>query len=268
VSVLTIPEDLERDWWESPRSAYLRRKVRRALKLGYEFAPFDFRDHRDDVHAINNSKQERQGKPMSATYAEYPPAKNPFRGQTCPRHRHDYVGVFQDGRLYAYALLRQCGEMVLFSEILGHGDRLDDGIMYLLVYESVKLRKKESGTQYAVYHLQDAGTPGLQYFKAQAGFTGYSVDWRLAPPGIEVPTFEYDPDNPEVMRVVSDPSARVVNARQSGKQQPARGSSGHMAAQLKRGLKAGLRRAGLLGPARSLVRYAKGLRRRRPSHMR
>lgn len=210
VSVLTIPDDIERDWWNSPRSAYLRRKVRRALKLGYEFASFDFNDYRDDVHQINTSRLVRQGKPMSASYIERPTAKSPFRNQTCPRHRNDYVGVFRDGKLYAYALLRQCGEMVLFSEILGHGDYLDDGIMYLLVFESVKLRKKESGTKYAVYHLHHAGEGGgLAYFKDQAGFRGHMVHWDLGPAGVPVPTFEFDPDNPEVLRVATTPPPTV-----------------------------------------------------------
>ena len=205
VSVLVIPDDIERDWWGAPGSAYLRRRVRRALRLGYEFREFDFRDYRDDIYEINLSKPERQGKPMSAAYTEYPPDKAPFRGQTCPRHRNDYVGVFQGGRLFAYALLRQCGEMVLFSEILGHGERLDDGIMYLLVFESVKLRKKESGARYAVYHLHDAGSGGLRYFKEQAGFAPFDVHWELGRPGVPVPTFAFDPDNPEVLRVVSTP---------------------------------------------------------------
>jgi hypothetical protein len=206
VSVLRIPADIERDWRDLPSSAYLRRRVNRAYRLGYEFAAFDFRDYRDDVHEINTSKQERQGRAMSESYLAYPDDKNPFRNQTCPRHRHDYVGIFQNGKLYAYALLRQCGEMVLFSEILGHGERLPDGIMYLLTYESIKLSQKQSRTQYGVYHLHDAGAgAGLQTFKHHMGFSGYDVTWELGRPGIEVPTFEPDPDHPSVLRMVSNP---------------------------------------------------------------
>src|SRR5690606_13721151 len=101
------PDDLERDWWAAPASAYLRRRVRRAQRLGYEFATFDQRDHRAAMYEINTSKDERQGRPMTEAYTVWPEEKRPFRNQDCPRHRNEYVGVFQNGTLYAYALLQQ-----------------------------------------------------------------------------------------------------------------------------------------------------------------
>src|SRR5262245_65065199 len=65
VSVLVLPDDLERDWWGTPDSYWMRQKVRRARKIGYEFAAFDYKDFLDDIYEINTSKIERQGRAMS-----------------------------------------------------------------------------------------------------------------------------------------------------------------------------------------------------------
>ena len=94
--------------------------------------------------------------------------------------------MFKDGRLWAYANVVQCGEVMIFSKLLGHGERLDDGIMNLLVFEAAKRCRQESGTRYAVYHLADNGTEGLQFFKRKMGFTGHLVHWELARPGVRI----------------------------------------------------------------------------------
>jgi hypothetical protein len=190
VSILVLPEDIERDWWGAPESYWMRQKIRRAIKLGYEFSPIDYSDHLDEIREINTSKDMRQGLKMSDSYQAMPVKKNPFRNQTCRRHRNDYFGILKDGRLYAYALVRQCGEMFIFSEIIGHGDHLDTGIMNLMVFEAAKRRFAESECRYGVYHVHHNGTPGLQFFKRKMGFAGYRVHWELARPGVEVPAIE------------------------------------------------------------------------------
>ncbi len=177
--VLVVPDDIQRDWWELPDSALMRRKVRHAIKLGYEFAPFEFDECIDDVYEINTSKAERQGRPMTQSYRERPGARGRSPEQACRRHRNGWFGVFREGKLLAYTNIPQCGEMMLFSTILGHGDHMDDGIMYLLIWETVKLHHERSGTSYAVYYLMDSGTEGLQFFKRKMGFAGYLVRWEL-----------------------------------------------------------------------------------------
>ncbi len=177
--VLIIPDDIERDWWDVPNSALMRRKVRHAVKLGYEFAPFEFDDYLDDVYEINRSKDERQGRPMTEAYRDRPKIRGRSPEQPCRRHRNGWFGVFRDGKLFAYTNVPQCGEMMLFSMILGHGDHMDDGIMYLLICEAVKLHQARSGTSYAVYYLMDSGTEGLRFFKRKMGFAGYLARWEL-----------------------------------------------------------------------------------------
>ncbi len=183
-SVLVIPDDIERDWWGSPESYWMRQKVRRAVKLGYEFAAFEFDEYLDDVYEINTSKGERQGRPMTQAYRERPQPRGRSAEQPCPRHRTGWFGVFREGKLFAYAKVPQCGEMMLFSMILGHGDHMEDGLMNLLVYEAVKWHREQAGTSYAVYFLHDSGTTGLQFFKRKMGFAGYVVRWELGHRGV------------------------------------------------------------------------------------
>ena len=188
--VLDIPNDIERDWWQLPNLALMRRKVRHAMKLGYKFAPFEFNDYIDDVYEINTSKAERQGRPMTQSYRERPAPRGRSPEQPCRRHRNGWYGVFRDGRLCAYTNVPQCGEMLLFSTILGHGDHMDDGIMYLLIFEVVKWHHERSGTSYAVYYLMDSGTEGLQFFKRKMGFAGYLVRWELRSRHTGIPALE------------------------------------------------------------------------------
>jgi hypothetical protein len=186
VAILVLPDDIERDWWGSPQAKWMRQKVRRATKLGYEFRPFEHDDHRDEIYAINTSLPTRQGGRMSEAYRTPPADEPPSTTWSCPRHRRAYHGVFKDGRLYAYANVVQCGEAMIFSRLLGHGEHLDDGIVNLLVYEAARHCRRESATRYAVYHLADNGTEGLQFFKRKMGFIGHRVQWELARPGVRL----------------------------------------------------------------------------------
>lgn len=187
VSVIDLPDDIEAGWWNTPESKWMRQKIRRAEKLGYEFRAFDQKDHIDDIHEINTSLDERQGKPMSASYVAKPAAEEPYGDQGCLRHRRDWFGVFKEDKLYGYVNVLTCGEMLLYSRILGHGAAMEDGIMNLLVFDAAKKLHEESGTRYAVYFLHHSGTEGLQFFKRKMGFEGYTVTWELARPGVAVP---------------------------------------------------------------------------------
>jgi hypothetical protein len=220
VSVLVVPDDVDAGWFGTPESKWMRQKIRRAEKLGYEFRPFAYNDHLDDLYEINTSMADRQGKEMSDYYRN-PLSPAPVGPEpTCQKHRRDWFGVFRDGKLYAYANVLQCGEMMLFSTILGHGEAMDDGIMNLLVFESVKLRARESGTRYPVYFLQHSGTEGLQFFKRKMGFTGHTVTWEIARPGVEVP------DMPVVDRSVPTVSAPQRAYRALVRKVPAVGALG------------------------------------------
>lgn len=183
VSILEIPERFD-DWWESPTSNYMRRRVRRAQRQGYEHAEIDRRDYVDDIFAINTSMEERQGRPMKQAYLEKR-SYGRLPDFSCPRHQLKTYGVQRDGTLYAYTWMYQVGEMCVFSTILGHGDHLEAGIMSLLIVESLRDIVPQAGTRYAMYNLHGSGGDGLRYFKEKLGFASYRVHWELdgAPAG-------------------------------------------------------------------------------------
>jgi hypothetical protein len=119
---------------------------------------------------------------MSQWYRERPSPKGRTPVQPCARHRRGWFGVFKERKLYAYALVSVTGETMVFSTILGHGDHMEDGIMWLLVFEAVKWNHEQSRTEYALYFLHDSGSAGLQFFKRKMGFAGFVVRWELSRP--------------------------------------------------------------------------------------
>lgn len=165
-------------WWEEV-GYYTRRKVRRALRSGYVFEEIDRRNYLDDIYAINTSMQERQGRPMTGAYLERPKPYPPLPTFECPRHQLKTYGVLKDSTLVAYTWVYQIGEMCLFSTILGHGAHLNEGIMFLLIAESLRRLTAEAGTRYAMYNMHWSGTEGLRFFKERMGFAPYRVHWVL-----------------------------------------------------------------------------------------
>jgi hypothetical protein len=180
VSVLILPDNIETGWWDLASSRELRKKVNRARRMGYEFAPFAYNDYLDDIYEINISKTERQGRPMDRGYLTRPQPRDHQPAQPCPRHGIGHFGVFNDGKLYAYQRVLQIGEVALSRTILGHGDHLRDGIMFLLLFEVARWHQEHYRTAYCCYHLADSGSEGLQQFKQTMGYVGHVVRWELS----------------------------------------------------------------------------------------
>jgi hypothetical protein len=178
-SILVLPSTFD-EYWNGPAGYGTRRKVRRALKEGYTFGPVDRDRYVDDIYAINTSMSERQGRPMKDPYLQRPGPYGPLPSYPCPRHQLRTYGVFHEGHLVAYTWLYQVGEMCLFSTILGHGDHLNAGVMYLLVAETLRDIIDAAGTRYAMYNMHSSGTEGLRFFKEQMGFRPFWVNWQLA----------------------------------------------------------------------------------------
>lgn len=157
---------------------YVRRRVQRARRLGYTFGPFDPDDRRADLLAIHASLPERQGQPIEAAYLD--------AAAVYDKGPHvEYLGVFRDGILVAYAHLRYAGEIVGLNRVMGHGKHLDDGIMFLLmagVVEHVKATRPD--IHYVFYDMFFGAGEGLRAFKTHLGFRPHFVRWKreLAPP--------------------------------------------------------------------------------------
>lgn len=169
-----LPLDGFAGWLESLTTA--RKRAARCAAHGYAFTPFARHEHVDAIHAINTSLRERQGRPMSTGYLNRP-VYGPDE-YTCRRHRINPYGIFSDtGKLVAYAFIYRSGELALVSQILGHGDHLDQGVMHLLLRETVWAENSEGG--FLVYNRHDSGRPGLRQFKEWFRFRPTRIEWSL-----------------------------------------------------------------------------------------
>jgi len=175
VGLLWLPVHFD-EYLEGKQKELLRRKRRRAMSLGYKFASIDPIVHVDQILAINTSMQVRQGSSLPAGYLSMESIKEAFKNA-----RIFYGVTDAHGVLKAYAHTPIYGEMFIFSTLLGHGDDLDKGIMYLLVSEVIRemIERKRSGhlPLWAVYDTFFGARDGLRYFKDRLGFKPYKVNW-------------------------------------------------------------------------------------------
>jgi len=173
-SVLKIPLSID-EWLREHRTA--RKRAMMAVKRGHRFEVIRRHEHADDIYAINTSKPERQGRPMSAGYRERP-SDTPLPAYACDRHAIRTYGVLHDDTLVAYLWMYRAGELALVSSILGHEQFLPDGIMYLLFAGALE-QEIAAGAGAVVYNRHDSGTDGLRFFKERCGLTERRVEWLL-----------------------------------------------------------------------------------------
>ena len=173
ISLMPCP-DSRQEWEDDHRTA--RKRAWRAERLGYTFAPISLADHNDDIHEINTSLQQRQGRPMTAGYLRRTTHGTP-PDYPCPRHRISTYGVLHDGRLRAYSTVYRVGDLALVSMIIGHGAHLENGVMYLLFAGIIDEQAGEGG--YLYYNRHDSGTDGLRFYKERLGFEAADIEWAL-----------------------------------------------------------------------------------------
>lgn len=166
LAVLTLPTSLTEFLGRHDK---LAKMVKLAKKRGYRLSMFDYDAYLDDIYAINTSKSERQGRPMAQSYQSYP-TKRGRSANYVAAASVQCLGVFKDGRLYAYCVFENCGEMSFVNMLLGHGEHLADGIMYLLFLGLVQYGMQIDGLRYFNYLTLHSSTPGLDDFKRQVGF--------------------------------------------------------------------------------------------------
>lgn len=154
-------------------AAYYSRK---AGKRGYIFQEINPNDHLDDLYTINTSKSYRQGRAMDQAYVK-------IIDEVKMDSRYKYYGVFNtEKRLVAYAYVPLLGEVATINTILGHGEYLNDGIMYFLVtniLEELLNMDAERRPQYLMYDMWFGASPGLRQFKCKCGFRPYWVRWTI-----------------------------------------------------------------------------------------
>lgn len=172
-SVQPLPQDLY-EWEQAHRTA--RKRVWRSLARGYHVQRFKREEHADELHAINTSMPNRQGKPMASSYLTHQ-EYGPLPDYPCERHAIRTWGVFTpDDVLVGYLNMYRCGDLCLVSQILGHGDHLKREIMWPL-FAIAMLWEIDQGPGVVVYNRHDSGTSGLRWFKERLGFTEQQVEW-------------------------------------------------------------------------------------------
>jgi hypothetical protein len=152
-----------------------RKRARRAERLGYTTGVFEPNERQDDLLAIHSSIPERQGRPIDAEYLDPDAAY-----ETAPHI--EYVGVFSGNRLVAYSRLYYAGDIVGMMRVMGHGDHLDEGVMFFLsaaIVGHVKATHPE--TRYVFYDTFFGAGEGLRSFKQHLGFRPHYVRWKREP---------------------------------------------------------------------------------------
>lgn len=176
------------------RSSRTLSKIRSAERRGYRARQFMLASHVEDMHAIRTSMAFRAAGPVFDRWFLKPehiarPAGELLHvaSPCCPMHWTIWWGVFvpepghaQNGvevgeRLVAYVKVMRIGDVVHYTEIMGHRDRLADGVMMLLHHEIMRWlieapEPAAKDTRFLLYGAAEHGGEGLLTWKKRAGF--------------------------------------------------------------------------------------------------
>lgn len=146
----------------------LRRKSRAMVRQAdrrYEYRSFAYNDQLDGIYSVNTSRDERQGRPMSASYREQPkPLSDTFH--LCSVHRDTWYGSFEkDGTLAGYCRLEKLNEIGILNTILGRAGATG-AINGLVAYLA-----EHSEVRWINYLHMESSTDTLTAFKRRIGFS-------------------------------------------------------------------------------------------------
>jgi hypothetical protein len=153
-----------------------RRDARHAGRMGYEVRRFHYPSWHEDINAIHHSKETRSGGRMQGHYRDTLPPSEPMqepRDAACMKHwRYDF-GAFLEGHLVAYIGLVRTGDVATYMQIIGSGDHLASGVMYLLHFRLMEWAlagPPELDGCKAIFYTDFSGAPGVALFKRKCGF--------------------------------------------------------------------------------------------------
>ena len=157
----------------------MRTNRNKALRAGLQFRKFDPMECLDQVLEINRSSNMRQNRRMDPDYLDAEALSNFFEPK-----RDQCYGVFErDGRLRAYCYAPVFGELCIFAMLLGHANFLKDGIMFLLLSETIREIAERPGRsdrpRWIMYDTFLGASEGIRYFKQRLGFAPFRVRWQL-----------------------------------------------------------------------------------------
>jgi hypothetical protein len=167
------------DYQRSKLRSIAKKNLKSAKKRKYSYAKIDAVSAIDQIMEINQSRPERGGRPMLPLYS------NRSKFELILREIGDaHVVRCPAGKIVAYALVSNTGDLWNVDYVLGHGDHLNSGIMYLLmtnvIEEKFELAKTAGYPKWIMYDTLFGANAGLRQFKAVVGFSPYWVRWRWA----------------------------------------------------------------------------------------
>lgn len=150
--------------------------MREKLNNLYVCREFNPKYYSQDIYDINMSMPVRSGGEMREAYKRSPEELKKSLGTVvgCGIHWARWFGAFDGNKLVAYILLRQIGNMGLYSMILGHGDHLKAGAMFTLHYFLYsKIQRDYPAIDFIMYGDWLSGTDGLKFWKKRCRFEPY-----------------------------------------------------------------------------------------------
>ncbi len=157
-----------------------RRNYKKAIRMGCAFRRIQFNEHLEEIKAIQQSTDVRQGRRMPDSYIAGTIAPCTDPPSRTAIHDYPYFGVFYHNRLSAYAACLVSGELGELEHILGHAQSLDVGIVPTLIIEIARyLIEQFPAVRYYTYGTYFGATPTMQRFKKKFCFYPHHVTWEL-----------------------------------------------------------------------------------------
>jgi hypothetical protein len=154
-----------------------QKNLKSAKRRKYSYTKIDAVPVIDQIMAINESRPERGGRPMDPLYF----SRSKFEA-ILREIGTAHVVKCPAGKIVAYALVSNIGDLWTVDYVLGHGDHLKWGIMYLLMTEVIEekfeLARTAGNPKWLMYDTWLGARAGLRQFKAVLGFSPYWVRWR------------------------------------------------------------------------------------------
>jgi len=212
------------------KHSFFERKSRKALKLGFFFAPFHYENYLPDIQAIRESlKWRAAGLPKDpyvltpGVLQSQPCHFTEIKTPSCNIHWEKWFGIFQSrpnyqqGRaithqqLLAYARIRRAGNTAKYAELIGHFEHLNSGAMALLHLEIMRYflespaAPADQGIEYVTYNNVERGADGLFFWKRKALFRPHQIELLEHPLPADFDPKQYLKLNPDIAKAEVDP---------------------------------------------------------------
>jgi hypothetical protein len=178
LAVCVLPESFEKYYMAIESSA--RRNHKKAIREGCTIRRIEFNEHLDEIRAIWQSTDTRQGRLMPEKMREGkvsaitdPKSENHF-------HDYPYYGVFYENTMIGYCATLIAGEYAGIQQIYGHSDHLTRGVVPQMIIGVAK----DLYTSYPDVKVLSYGTyfgagETMRRFKKKFLMVPHKVKWIL-----------------------------------------------------------------------------------------